>query len=99
MIYIDLIFRMNQAVHVDVSVKTVITLLWNVLLYDNIRRQLLVILRIYSEIDLNVILYANTELPINQNKNIFRAVRLSKRKQYIWLIMQVSQPLPFTYIL
>jgi len=71
MIYIDLIFIMNQAVHVDVSVKTVITLLWNVLLYDNIRRHLLVILRIYSEIDLNVILYANTELPIDQNKDIF----------------------------
>ena len=47
--------------------KTVITLLWNVLLYDNVRRHLLVILRIYSEIDLNVILYGNTELPIDQN--------------------------------
>ena len=44
-----------------------ITLLWNVLLYDNVRRNLLVILRIYSEIDLNVILYGNTELPMDQN--------------------------------
>ena len=28
---IDLVLRMNQAVHVDLSVKTAITLLWNVL--------------------------------------------------------------------
>jgi hypothetical protein len=37
---------------------------------------LFVILRIYDEIDLNVILYGNTELSIYQNKDIFRAVQV-----------------------
>jgi hypothetical protein len=39
-------------------------------LYDNIRRNLFVFLRIFGEIDLNVILYGNTELLIDQNKDI-----------------------------
>jgi hypothetical protein len=45
-------------------------------LYNNIRRNLLVILRVYDEIDLNVIVYGNTECSINQNKDIFRAVQV-----------------------
>jgi len=43
-------------------------------LYDNIKQtKLFVILRIYGEIDLNIILYGNTELPIHKNNdnNIF----------------------------
>ena len=45
-------------------------------LYDNIRRNVFVILRIYDEIDLNIILYENTELSIDQNKDIFRMVQV-----------------------
>ena len=36
-IYIDLILRMNQAVYVNLSVKTVITFFMECPLYDNIR--------------------------------------------------------------
>jgi len=39
-----------------------------------------VILRIYEEIDLNVIAYGHTKLLIDQNRDIFsRGSRLSKR--------------------
>jgi len=44
--------------------------------YDNIRGNLFVILRIYGEIDLNIILYGNTKLSIDQNKGISRAVQV-----------------------
>ena len=44
--------------------------------YDNIRGHLFVILRIYGEIDLNIILYGNTELSIDQSNDVSRAVQV-----------------------
>jgi len=52
-------------------VKTVITILLNVL-YMIILEEIL-ILRIYGEIDLNIILYGNTELKMDQNNDMFFA--------------------------
>ena len=67
---------MNQAVYVNLSVKTVITFIMECPLYDDITRNLFVIVRIYGEMDLNIILYGNTELSIDQNKDIFRVVQV-----------------------
>lgn len=44
--------------------------------YDNINGNLFVILRIYDEIDLNIILYGNTEFSIDQSNDISRAVQV-----------------------
>jgi len=44
-------------------------------LYDNIRRNLCVILRMYGEIDFNIIVYGNTELSIDQDKDMFFSKR------------------------
>jgi hypothetical protein len=38
-------------------------------LYDKIRRNVFVILRTYGKKDLNVTLYGNTELSVDQNKD------------------------------
>ena len=62
----------HQAVHVNLNVKTVITYLCP--LYDDIRRNVCAILRIDGEIDLNVILYGNTDLSIDQNKDMFSKI-------------------------
>ena len=60
---------MNHIVHVDFYLLNVF--------YDNIRRTLFVILRIYDKIDLNVILYGNTELSIDKKKKeILRVVQV-----------------------
>ena len=52
----------------DLSVKTAITVLWNVLLMK--------ILEIYGELDFKIILYGNILLSGNQNKDSFRAVQV-----------------------
>lgn len=58
---------MNQIVHVDLNVKTVITFLWKCpIKYEHIRRNLF-FLRNFDEMDFNIILYGNTD----QNKDIF----------------------------
>ena len=63
---IDLTLKINQIVHVDLSVKTVITFLWKCpVKYEHIRRYLF-FLRNFDEIDCNIILYGNTD----QNKDI-----------------------------
>jgi hypothetical protein len=46
-------------------------------LYDDIRRNWFVILRIYREIDLNIILYGNTELSRSKQWYILHGSSLS----------------------
>ena len=56
----------------NLNVKTVITYLCP--LYDDIRGNVCAILRIDGEIDSNVILYGNTDLSIDQNKDMFSKI-------------------------
>ena len=44
-------------------------------LYNEIRHNLFLVLRIYGDIDLNVIMYGNGNLSVEQNIDIFTAVQ------------------------